>query len=120
MDDLVKQTHIPERIWVDFEPRDWPTERIMYGDMDHPYVKYVCADRIESLTEQRDAARRDAVEAEAYATEVEAKLAQAVEALDRVLAWHDKDKYSGGKITLERSGAFAFARATLSEIGSDK
>lgn len=30
----------PDRIWVDFEPRDWPTERIMYGDMDKPYVEY--------------------------------------------------------------------------------
>ena len=39
------------------------------------------ADRIEALTEQCDAARRDAVEAEAYATELEAKLEKAVEAV---------------------------------------
>jgi hypothetical protein len=31
-------------IWVDFDPSDWPTERIMYGEMEHPYVKYVRED----------------------------------------------------------------------------
>ena len=34
----------PERIWVDFEPRDWPSERIMYGDMPEPYAEYIRAD----------------------------------------------------------------------------
>lgn len=37
-------TNTPERIWVDFEPRDWPSERIMYGDMPDPYVEYVRED----------------------------------------------------------------------------
>ncbi len=34
----------PERIWVDFEPNDWPSERIMYGDMPEPYAEYIRAD----------------------------------------------------------------------------
>lgn len=37
--------------------------------------------KLEALTEQRDEARRDAVEAEAYVGEVETNLAKAVEAL---------------------------------------
>jgi len=72
------------------------------------YVKKLIAraeaaeDRIEALTEQRDAARRDAVEAEAYATELEAKLAKAGEAL--------RDVHVFGVITHS-------ALAVLAEIG---
>jgi hypothetical protein len=61
---------------------------------------------IEALTEQRDAARRDAVEAEAYATEVEAKLAKAVNALRKIADEYSK-KWQAGQ----------WSRATLSEIG---
>lgn len=41
------------------------------------------ADRIEALTEQLAAARRDAEEAEAYARELEAKLERAVEEAEK-------------------------------------
>ena len=44
-------------------------------------------------------------------------IAEAVEpyvaALDAVLAWHDKDKHTAGKMTLERSSVFAKARAAI-------
>ena len=43
-------------------------------------------DQIKALTEQRDEARRDAVEAEAYATELEANLAKALDALQTARA----------------------------------
>ena len=42
-------------------------------------------DRIEALTEQLAAAQHDAKEAEAYAEELEAKLAKAVEALGAIV-----------------------------------
>lgn len=67
----------PDRIWVDFEPTDWPTERIMYGNMEDPYIAYVRADLFAELTEQLAAARKDADEAEAYAWELEALLREA-------------------------------------------
>lgn len=35
------------------------------------------------------------------------------DALALVLAWHDKDKHTAGQITLERSNAFAKARAAM-------
>ncbi len=77
----------------------------------HPHELEVvdeAADRIEAMTEQRDAARRDAVEAEAYATELEAKLAKAVKALKEI-EWSDDSDWQADR-----------ARAALTEIGSDK
>lgn len=40
-------------------------------------------------------------------------IAELVEALDRVLAWHDKDKHTVGEMSFERSGAFSRARTAL-------
>ena len=40
-----------------------------------------------------------------------------VEALDAVLAWHDKDKHTSGKMTFERSSVFAKARAASKKGG---
>jgi len=40
-----------------------------------------------------------------------------VEALDAVLAWHDKDKHAAGKMTFERSSVFAKARAASKKVG---
>lgn len=38
-------------------------------------------------------------------------------ALDAVLAWHDKDKHTAGKMTFERSSVFAKARAASKKGG---
>ena len=91
----------------------------LYGDL---------ADRIEALTKERDqhwdsfvhwrkqaddltgqlaAARQDAKEAEAYAEEVEAKLAKAMEALRQIA---DPISLAQGNVNAE------IARATLAEI----
>lgn len=40
-----------------------------------------------------------------------------VDALDAVLAWHDKDKHTAGKMTFERSSVFAKARAASKKGG---
>jgi hypothetical protein len=53
------------------------------------YVGSHISDRIEALTEQLEAARGDAKEAEAYAEELEAKLAEAVEALQAFKAFDE-------------------------------
>lgn len=42
------------------------------------------------------------------------------DALALVLAWHDKDKHTAGQMTLERSNAFAKARAAMAPIGGMK
>ena len=102
------------------------------------------ADRIEALTEQRDAARQDAKEAEAYAEELEAKLsicekyrdayaemgrigtqavrdleaklAKAVEAL-RFYAWENEMRLpSDGPWGAGSTDFGKVARATLAEI----
>jgi predicted RNase H-like nuclease (RuvC/YqgF family) len=67
-------------------------------------------DLIEALTEQLEAARADAKEAEAYAEELEAKLAKAVEALRGVMQ-HMPD-YA--------DTVWQDARATLAEIEGEK
>jgi hypothetical protein len=51
----------------------------------------IVADRIKALTEQLAAARQDAKEAEAYAEELEAKLAKAVEAAQATIAAKDAE-----------------------------
>ena len=72
------------------------------------------ADRIEALTEQLTAARDDAKESEAYAEELEAKLAKAVEALEGMcLEFRQADLPYG-------SAAYAKATATLAEIKGAK
>lgn len=53
----------PERIWVDFNPRDWPSERIMYGDMPDPYVEYTRADLVAGELARLRADLAKAVEA---------------------------------------------------------
>ena len=50
------------------------------------------ADRIEELEERLKAATDDAKEAEAYAVELEAKLAKAVSRLDKLAYWLDIDQ----------------------------
>jgi len=45
---------------------------------------FTAGDRIEQLEELYEAAKQDAKEAEVYATELEAKLAKAVEALTKI------------------------------------
>ena len=40
------------------------------------------------------------------------------DALDAVLAWHDKDKHTAGKMTFERSSVFAKARAASKKGGT--
>lgn len=83
----------PERIWTlpDAQDCDWAS-----GDWDVLQtlgsIEFVRADLHEALA---------------------AENARLREALDRVMAWHDKDKYTAGKMTLERSSAFAKARAAL-------
>jgi hypothetical protein len=62
--------------------------------------------RIDALTEQLEAARRDAEEAEAYAEELEGRLAKAVEAFK--------------KLNVGEGWAAQIARATLAEIEGDK
>ena len=34
----------PDQLWIDFEPRDYPCERVMYGPMPSPYVEYIRRD----------------------------------------------------------------------------
>ena len=34
----------PNEVWIDFEPTDYPSERVMYGDMPAPFVGYVLRD----------------------------------------------------------------------------
>jgi plasmid stabilization system protein ParE len=66
------------------------------------------ADRIEALEALYQAAVQDALAAEAYAEELEAKLAKAVDALE-----------AGMSFTLEHYGAAKFlklARTTLAEL----
>ena len=53
-------TKAPERIWVEFDPRDWPTERIMYGDMQQPYEPYVHVDLLTTAEAERDRWRQAA------------------------------------------------------------
>jgi hypothetical protein len=87
-------------------------------------AKQVAIGRIESLTEQLEAARADAKEAEAYAEELardlvkadndindrDAKLAKAVEVLTRLLATAHADDHDGWQDALKD------ARTALAEI----
>lgn len=136
-------TDAPERIWIDAWGGNWSP--VSGGTQE---IEYVRADRIEALTEQLEAARADAKEAEAYAEELEkekreaaldalaaygqasdayevqleaeAKLAKAVEALRF---------YSTQDVCYPRTGPVSFAgfddngrkaRATLAEIEGEK
>ena len=46
------------------------------------------------------------------------RIEQLIEALDAVLAWHDKDKHTAEKMTFERSSVFAKARAASKKGGA--
>jgi len=76
----------------------------------------IVADRIEALTEQLTAAQHDAKEAEAYAEEVEAKLAKAVAALRNCPP--TSNPTISAQEHLDRINAWwrLEARATLAEI----
>ena len=50
------QNTAPEQVWIDFDPKDWPSERVMYGDMPSPYVSYIRADIHERLMAEAVAA----------------------------------------------------------------
>jgi hypothetical protein len=64
----------PERIWVGVsELGDLAINHKGEKLNGYDHVEYARADRIEALTEQLEAARADAKEAEAYAEELEAK-----------------------------------------------
>jgi DNA repair exonuclease SbcCD ATPase subunit len=88
--------------------------------------------RIAVLTEQLEAARRDAKEAEAYAEELEAKLAGAVAECERIgRLWYDAESKLAKAVEALRSiaantcctpcqEAALVARATLAEIEGDK
>lgn len=65
-------------------------------------TEYIRADRVAALVE-KNARLRDAV----------AEVDRLRDALTSVLSWHDKDKHASGKMTFERSAAFAKARAAL-------
>jgi hypothetical protein len=116
----------PEFVFLDpdLPPSEWEKQYSMD-------VVYVRADRIEALTEQLEAARADAKEAEAYAEGLERevkqwhvdceefrrdtkaaedKLEKAVEALNYCI----NAPFSGWTI------AQGYARATLSEIEGEK
>lgn len=73
------------------------------------------ADRIEELEELLKAAQDDAKEAEAYAEELEAKLARAVEALGNIsnigVAWSHKHED-------QIKEAQEIARTTIAELSS--
>ena len=73
------------------------------------------ADRIEALTEQLEAARLDAKEAEAYSVWLEAKLAKAVKSLT---ARRDELKDHG--YTTGHAIACGILTAVLAEIEGDK
>jgi glycyl-tRNA synthetase beta subunit len=105
-----------------------------FADDGYPELSIEAADRIEALTEQRDAARHDAVEAEAYATELEAKLAEAIECNEEFSVDNQHLKMRAQKAEARVAKAVAalhqmlddpeywspYARTTLAEIGSDK
>ena len=76
---------------------------------DAVYLSPEAADRIEALTEQLEAARLDAKEAEAYSVWLEAKLAKAVEALDQIAG---KAPYA--------DDPYDISRAALAELKGDK
>ena len=99
-----------------------------------PNPRFLAADRIEALTEQLEAARADAKEAEAYAEELagdqvdlcrqliaaEAKLAKVVEALRE---WDDliKHQYSGSREAMsDMTYAAQHTAALLAEIEGEK
>jgi hypothetical protein len=89
-------------------------------------TRLAAADRIEALTEQLEAARADAKEAEAYAEELEAKLGLATWLLIEAAVQLEE-----GKIKTRRNRAAIIwnlidemgadnARATLAEIEGEK
>lgn len=58
-------TDTPERIWVEFDPRDWHGPRIFYGEMRDPCVEFILADLHEAAIraariEGYEIARREA------------------------------------------------------------
>lgn len=79
-------------------------------------------DRVEALTEQLDAARHDADEAEAYAWQLEQRLAKAVEALEKIAKpkvgpdfdWSDAEADRWRAVWYSKYGDIA--RATLAEL----
>jgi F0F1-type ATP synthase membrane subunit b/b' len=67
----------------------------MNGEKAMSQIAKPLADRIEALTEQLAAARRDAEEAEAYAEELEAKLEKLIGGAETVLeAWDSGNEAS--------------------------
>jgi cysteine sulfinate desulfinase/cysteine desulfurase-like protein len=106
-EELVKRLRASRAVWEN--GRSHPTDD-----------EAEAADRIEALTEQleqlvaiNEAARGDAKEAEAYAEELEAKLAKAVEGLREIRG--------NGDATGRNPQLMAnIARATLAEIEGEK
>jgi hypothetical protein len=95
----------PERIWARIDaPQNDDGDTTFLGtcwsDSDECSVKFVRADLHDTLRAERDA--------------LAARVERLEDALTRCLAWHDKDKYSAGKMTVERSAAFGRARAAIS------
>lgn len=82
-----------------------------WGDEDGAieYVKRDVANVERDRLAAENARLRDAV----------AEVDRLLEALTSVLSWHDKDKHTSGKMTFERSAAFAKARAALAAFKGD-
>jgi hypothetical protein len=117
-------TDAPNRIWVNLDDNEdgcCPTEDSLNGDgkffCPTYATEYVRADRIEQL----EAARHDADEAEAYAWQLEQRLAKAVEALrecQEALRDHIKQyphMTKGYTVDAEKN-----ARAVLAELEKTK
>lgn len=131
MDDLVKRLRDFDPHLHEWEVVDEAADRIdaLERERDELWKLFVhWREEADDRAEQRDAARRDAVEAEAYATELKAKLAEAIEALQAIAAEASVPLRTGKnginfkkmckgwrKIATER---IDIARAALAEIGS--
>lgn len=96
-------TDAPERIWAGKYHGTW-----WQSTPHHQMTEYIRADKVAALVE-KNARLRDAV----------AEVDRLLEALTSVLSWHDKDKHASGKMTFERSAAFAKARAALVAFKGD-
>ena len=99
--DLVKRLRAVDHLSVE----DCFTQSPLYGD---------AADRIEVLTEQLEAARRDAKEAEAYAEELEAKLSKMISTNEILIEQWDKCDSATFRQSME------MLRADIAEARKDK
>ena len=76
--------------------------------------------RNDALDELYQAAKRDAEEAEAYAAELEAKLAKAVEALAAWKHYDESDEQDHVSLMLNYADAIEKTRTTLAELTGGK